>query len=165
MRSKLGMVLPFLSLAMIILCNFSSPASAGSIIVRPIVAYGAEKNSDSPATLAGVRVMLAVNKSKSYGIEISRLLLPTKGEEREVTTFGIILEQKLWGWFSMGIGTIGYFGAEPNSGNPVGITSHLGWEPTSDNMLVPFAAFRTDYIWGHETTNISSLMVGLSFRI
>ncbi|MDH5219562.1 MAG: hypothetical protein OEX19_17780, partial [Gammaproteobacteria bacterium] len=70
--------------------------------------------------------MLRTKGGKRYGLELTRF---SSGEEDVFISAGIVLEQRLFNWFNMSIGTIGYFDYQKTEHNPVGLTTNLGWEP------------------------------------
>ena len=69
--------------------------------------------------------------TKKYGLEVTQF----DSDDNEFTSIGIVLEQRLFKWFNMSIGTIGYFDYGVDSENLIGLTSNLGWEPENH---IPF---------------------------
>ena len=109
----------------------------------------------------GGRILLSSNGLQKYGLEITAF----DGKDAKFTSAGIILEQRLFGWFNMSIGTIGYFGYGDKLLNVPGLTSNLGWEPDNDTSFKPFVTYRNDVIFNRSTIGVlDSLSVGFAFE-
>ena len=129
---------------------------SSSIIVRPHFGFG-----NSGSSHYGARVLLSAGGNKKYGFEFSKF----KTNSDEFSSVGIILEQKLWEWFNMSIGTIGYFDYAKDNQNVVGLTSNLGWEPNNHIPFKPFVSYRNDMVFSKDTTDIfHSISVGFNFE-
>ena len=108
----------------------------------------------------GARVLLNANQTKKYGLEITKFY--TKDDD--FLTAGIVLEQRLYKWFNMSIGTVGYFNYGKNGENIVGVTTNLGWEPENRIPFKPFVTFRTDIIFAKEgVDSLYSINLGFGF--
>lgn len=136
-----------------------------SVVFRPHTGFGYSKSSfskyDGGISHAGGRLLLSASDIRKYGLEVTHFNLANGGN---FTSIGIVLEQRLWDWFNMSIGTIGYFGYGENAENPVGVMANLGWEPRNSETLKPFITYRTDAIFHSKTTMINSLSVGLGWQ-
>ncbi len=108
----------------------------------------------------GGRILLPIGDIKKYGIEITAF--DSKG--KKFISAGIVLEQRLLGWFNMSIGTIGYFGYGDNSVNVAGLTTNLGWEPDNHIPFKPFVTYRNDVIFSNRTEIAHSLSLGFAFE-
>jgi len=134
-----------------------------SLTVRPQIGYGySDSKTLNRGSIyhVGIRILLDAGETKRYGLEVSRF---NRSDGDNYTSSGIILEQRLWGWFNMSIGTIGYFGYGLNSNNVIGLTTNLGWEPVSNGTLKPFVTYRNDVIFSRETDISHSVSLGLAF--
>jgi len=142
-------------------------ALASSLEIRPHVGggYGSELENESSGNLlhVGGRVLLSANEKQSYGVETTYLRVPAKGAHADYLAVGIVLEQRLWNWFNMSIGTVGYVGLSSRTGNPFGIVTNLGWEP-SWGRISPFVTYRSDWIFSNPVVNASSLSVGATLQ-
>lgn len=121
--------------------------------------------SMKPVLLFGTRLLLPASGNKTYGIEVAWLDLYSidkHGMDVRYLATGIILEQKLWQWFNMSIGTIGYIGLGENTENVFGITTNLGWEPDWKKIR-PFITYRSDFIFDDLVIIISSVSLGVDF--
>ncbi len=129
--------------------------------------YGSTLGGGGPAGIAlhaGGRVLLAANPMQVYGVEATYLRVrASDGTHEERLAVGILLEQRLWDWFNMSIGTIGYLGLASAPGNPFGIVTNLGWEPRW-GPVSPFVTYRSDWIFADPTVSVSSLSAGATVR-
>ena len=130
--------------------------NTSTIQIRPHFGYG-----DNNTKHYGLRALLNSNKKQAYGIELTKF----KTNDDEFTAVGIILEQRLWEWFNMSIGTIGYMNYGLDNQNIFGVVSNLGWEPNNSIPFKPFVTFRNDIIFAKEKTqNIYSISFGFKFE-
>ena len=135
-----------------------------SLVVRPQVGYG-YMGSSSPSNKGsvqsfGLRVLLGAGEVKKYGLEATKFQLKNG---RSFSSLGIVIEQRLWGWFHMSIGTVGYFNYDTVLKNPVGLMSNLGWEPVTYKNFKPFVTYRNDLIFAEPRAVVHSLSIGFSF--
>ncbi|HFC52869.1 MAG TPA: hypothetical protein ENJ43_00345 [Gammaproteobacteria bacterium] len=142
-----------------------NPAHAeSSLVVRPQAGYGYLDAGGSGGSggvgHAGVRVLLGAGGNKRYGLEATRFSME---DSRGFGSLGIVLEQRLWSWFNMSIGTVGYFGYGANSENPVGLMTNLGWEPGQYKGFTPFVTYRNDIIFSRNTDVVHSVSLGVAF--
>jgi penicillin V acylase-like amidase (Ntn superfamily) len=128
------------------------------ILFRPHFGYGSvEGNSVSHY---GGRILLSTNNYQKYGLEVTQF----DSDENEFTSIGIVLEQRLFNWFNMSIGTIGYFDYGVDSENLIGLTTNFGWEPDNHIPFKPFITYRNDVIFGQHTDSIHSISIGFNFE-
>ncbi len=135
------------------------------LAVRPQIGYGYLSSSDSlnrgNISHAGLRILLSAGATRKYGLEATTFRL---SNSRNFSSIGIVLEQRLWNWFHMGIGTVGYFGYETGSGSPVGLMTNLGWEPSWYESFRPFITYRNDIIFAEHTGTTHSVSIGIKFE-
>ncbi len=136
-----------------------------SLIIRPQAGYGyldsSAFNNRGGIYHAGARILLNAGETRLYGLEVSRFDLDN-GDN--FISLGIVLEQKLWDWFNMSIGTVGYFGYGVDSKNPIGLMTNLGWEPRSNNAFKPFITYRNDIIFSDKTDIAHSISAGFTLE-
>lgn len=124
--------------------------------LRPHFGFGTDDNS-----YYGGRVLLNAGSIRKYGLEFSKF----KIDSDEFTGVGIVLEQRLWDWFNMSIGTIGYLNYGEENQNIFGLTQNLGWEPNNHIPFKPFVTYRNDTIFAQESTDIfHSISIGFGFE-
>jgi len=125
------------------------------MIVRPH--FGSGYIEGKSTSHYGIRILFPADDGvKRYGIEITSF--------DEFFTAGIILEQRLFGWFNMSIGTVGYFNYGEDPDNVVGLTSNLGWEPDNHIPFKPFVTYRSDVIFVDPVKVINSISIGFNFE-
>ena len=129
--------------------------------IRPHGGVSISNTNDEILNHIGGRVLLPTGGNKAYGLEITRF---SSINESSVWSTGIILEQKLFHWFSMSIGTIGYFGNKNFDKTTAGLSTGLGWEPSKFKTVVPFVIYKTDFIFSEEFTQIQSISLGVSWN-
>ncbi|MBL0703757.1 MAG: linear amide C-N hydrolase [Sulfurospirillum sp.] len=127
-----------------------------AIQIRPHFGYGSEETEHY-----GLRVLLKSNENQAFGLELTEF----KNGSDEFQAIGILLEQRLWNWFNMSIGTVGYFNYGLNNQNPTGLMTNLGWEPNNSTPLKPFITYRGDTIFAkEETKNLHSISIGFKLE-
>jgi penicillin V acylase-like amidase (Ntn superfamily) len=132
------------------------PPTKTNVIVRPHFGYG--MLDDEGIYHYGGRILLPAS-DKRYGLEFTQFV---DDNDESFSSIGIVLEQRLFNWFNMSIGTIGYFDYGVDSDNVIGLTTNLGWEPDNHIPLKPFITYRNDVIFGDDTDTIHSLSIGFS---
>lgn len=125
-----------------------------SLFIRPHFGFG-----DNNVQHMGARILSNSNKHQAYGLEFTKI----KTNDEEFESVGIVLEQRLWDWFNMSIGTIGYFNNGLDDENTIGLVSNLGWEPHNTIPFKPFITLRNDMIFAKDTKNMSSISFGFRF--
>ena len=124
--------------------------------IRPHGGFGSENTKHY-----GLRALLRASQNKVYGLELTKF----ENDNDKFHTVGIVLEQRLWEWFNMSMGTIGYFNYGKNNENAMGFMSNLGWEPNNSIPFRPFITLREDIIFAKEKTkSLHSLSVGFKFE-
>jgi hypothetical protein len=104
--------------------------------------------------------LLPATDKRRYGLELTQFV---DENDESFSSIGIVLEQRLFKWFNMSIGTIGYFDYGVDSDNVIGLTTNLGWEPDNHIPFKPFITYRNDMIFGDETDTIHSLSIGFTW--
>jgi hypothetical protein len=146
--------------ALLLIFSCASARAGSSLQVRPQGGIGFL--SGTTYSHAGLRVLLPAGDYQKYGLEVSHLNILDGSDES--TAIGIVLEQRLWEWFNMSIGTIGYFGYAERTGNPVGLVTNLGWEPQMKSDWEPFVTYRNDIIFATKIATGSAISVGVSYK-
>ena len=108
----------------------------------------------------GLRILLNSSDKQSYGLEITKFT-----KKSDFKAIGIVLEQRLWGWFNMSIGTIGYFDYGAEKQNLIGLVSNIGYEPDNHIPFKPFLTYRNDIIFlKNKTKTLHSFSIGFKFE-
>ena len=124
------------------------------ITLRPHFGYG--YTGREGISHYGIRLLLPAGSTKRYGIEFTKF--------SEFFVAGIVLEKRLFEWFNMSIGTVGYFNHKSGQNNVIGLVSNLGWEPDNHIPFKPFVTYRSDAIFESPIRSISSIVVGFNFE-
>ena len=130
---------------------------AQTVMIRPDVSAGFFKTGDTLdfSFTYGGKILLMANNFQRYGVLIEHLVL----DDESYLATGIFLEQLVFRYFNMGIGTVGYIGLK-NGGNPFGIYSHLGFEYSIKRFHF-LAAYRSDMIFGTRLISNNAIMLGV----
>jgi penicillin V acylase-like amidase (Ntn superfamily) len=128
--------------------------STSTLQIRPHFGYGNQNT-----THYGARILLNSSNTQAYGLEVTEF----KTKDDDFLAIGIVLEQRLWEWFNMSIGTIGYF--DHKNQNSIGLVSNLGWEPNNHIPFRPFITYRNDIIFAKDKTEtLHSISAGFKFE-
>jgi len=134
--------------------SFTEPKS--TLAIRPHFGFASDDSKHY-----GVRLLLKSSKKQAYGLELTKF----KTNDDEFDAIGIVLEQRLWEWFNMSIGTVGYFDYGVDKQNVVGLVSNLGWEPNNHIPFNPFVTLRNDIIFEKdEIKKLNSVSFGMKVR-
>jgi len=128
-----------------------------SLIFRPHFGYGSLDGENM--FHYGGRILLPAGEIRKWGLEVTKFV----SDDNEFTALGIVLEQRLFEWFNMSMGTVGYFDYGRDSENLIGLTTNLGWEPDNHIPLKPFITYRNDVIFDKNTDVVHSISAGFSF--
>lgn len=143
----------------LMLCLTSTMVHAGDVILlRP--QFGMGTLDGRYCEHAGLRLLQGVTDIRRYGLELSRV----NSKVGDFISTGIVLEQRLAGWFNMSIGTIAYLGVGQGSRNYPGVVANLGWEPETNGALRPFVTLRNDVLFADSTLSGLSLSVGMGMQ-
>lgn len=148
-----------------LLSNSNFIYAKSALIIRPQMGYG---YYDSPTSQEagsiyhyGTRILLGAGETQRYGLEVSRFEVDGGGDFIAV---GIVLEERLWDFLNLSIGTVGYFGYIESANNPVGLMTNVGWEPRWDKRIKPFITYRNDMIFSEKMDSVYSLSFGVSLE-
>ncbi len=109
----------------------------------------------------GGRFQLSAGATQSYGLEASYVVPVANGSAGQYFAVGVVLEQTVWKWFYMAIGTIGYVGINGTARQPFGIVTDLGVGHLFGDHFRPSLTYRSEFIFASPVATIDSLSVGL----
>lgn len=137
-----------------------------TILIRPDSSAG-YCNADDMKGFSytyGLKLLLMANEFQRYGIKVDRLTVMGDNTASYIST-GLFIEQVLFNYFNMGIGTVGYINTVQQGENPFGLYSHLGFEYNFTKHFGLMAAYQSDLIFRkHITRNDAFLLeIGLRF--
>ena len=139
---------------------------AQSVIIRPNSSIG-YFNADDVKGLSytyGAKILLVANEFQRYGIKIDHLNVLADKKESYVST-GLFIEQVLFKYFNMGIGTVGYINTIELGENPFGLYTHLGFEYNFNKYIGIVTSYQSEFIFRKSFTmnNAFLLEIGLRF--
>ena len=153
MKNQMRNPAVYLFASLLVAINVSA-AEESVIKIRPHVGLG---DLDGKAYQhAGVRLLLDANSSQKYGFELTKV----RTRQDNYVAAGIVLEKRMFGWFNLSIGTIGYFRQGQGSRNYPGLVANLGWEPPTTGAIKPFVTYRNDTIFADKTLVGNALSAG-----
>lgn len=109
----------------------------------------------------GIKLLLFANESQRFGILADHLLATNNNNVSYLCT-GLMLEQVLFKYFIMGIGTIGYINTMKKGENPFGIYTHLGFKYNFSKYFGILASYRCDFIFRNQFTMYNAFNLGLN---
>jgi len=147
---------------LILLAVCGSNIFAQTVMFRPTAAVGYFNNENAKGIsyCYGGKILLMANDFQRYGILVNHLILT--GDDSYLSV-GIYLEQVIFRYFNMGIGTVGYIGLSDNK-NPFGLYSHLGFEYPFANRFHFLAAYQSEMIFTQEITMNNAFMLGIGIN-
>jgi hypothetical protein len=77
---------------------------------------------------------------------------------------GLFIEQVVFKYFNMGIGTVGYINTVQWGENPFGLYSHLGFEINFTKWLGIVAAYQSDFIFRKSITMNNAFLLEISLK-
>jgi len=133
-----------------------------TVLIRPNVSVGYVFADDARGLSFnyGLKLLLFANKSQRFGILVDHLFVP--GDENvSYLRAGLILEQVLFKYFNMGIGTIGYINMVQKGENPFAIYTHLGFEYNFSKYIGILASYQCDFIFRKPFCMNNAFQLGL----
>jgi hypothetical protein len=112
---------------------------------------------------AGGRFLMAAGTFRRWGLDATYRRMEFE-ETLEYLRIGIVLEQVLWKYFHIAIGTVGYVGLGGDGGNPFGLFTGLGYERHFGRFSFA-AVYGSELIFDREMTNASSLQLVIGLGV
>ena len=132
------------------------------ILIRPNASVGYAFADDTKGLTVnyGLKVLLFANKFQRFGILVDHLFI-LSDDNVSYLRAGLMLEQVLFKYFNMGIGTIGYINMVQKGENPFGIYTHLGFEYNFSKHVGILAAYQCDFIFRKPFSMNNAFQLGL----
>jgi hypothetical protein len=143
------------------------PFSYGqTVLIRPDggVGYLSADDVSGWAVNYGLKLHLSANEFQRYGIIVNHLFLPENDQVSYLCT-GIMIEQVVFKYFNMGIGSIGYINLMQTGENPFALYTHLGFEYKFTEYINIVAAYRSDFIFRAKFTMYNAFLFGLGIKL
>jgi hypothetical protein len=153
-------------IALILLFAIISFSYGQSVLIRPDsgVGYFSAGDVKGWAVNYGLKLHLSANEFQRYGIIVNHLFLP-KNDQVSYLCAGIMIEQVLFKYFNMGIGSVGYINFVQTGENPFGLYTHLGFEYNFSKYAGIMAAYRSDFIFRAKFTMYNAFLFGLGIKL
>jgi hypothetical protein len=146
---------------------FTSNLCGQSVLLRGNSSIGGffSKESRGLSYSYGLKTMLKANDKQRYGIEVDNLVfVHNANSNSSFLRIGIFLEQVLYKYFNMGIGTVGYIDLSDKESNPFGIYSHLGFEYPFCKRYHFLLGYENDFIFRKQLMTNASFMFGIGMK-
>jgi hypothetical protein len=136
-----------------------------TVLVRPggSVGYCKADDMEGLSYTYGLKILLMSNDFQRYGIKVDHYNI-LADEYHSYLSTGIFIEQVLFKFFSMGIGTVGYINIIDWGENPFGLYTHLGFEYNLTKWFSIVAAYQSDFIFRRSFTMNSAFLLEIGFR-
>ena len=156
---KISVILVFVFLL------FAGNIYGQTVLVRPGASIG-YFNADDIKGLSytyGLKILLMANEFQRYGIKIDHLNIMADDKHSYLST-GLFIEQVLFNYFNMGIGTVGYINTKEWGENPFGLYTHLGFEYNFNKRFGIVAAYQSEFIFRKSFTMNNAFLLEIALR-
>jgi hypothetical protein len=103
------------------------------------------------------------NEFQRYGIKIDYLNI-LADEKLTYLSTGLFIEQIVFKYFNMGIGTVGYINTVQWGENPFGLYTHSGFEYNFNKWFGFVAAYQSEFIFRKSFTINNAFLFEISLR-
>jgi len=137
-----------------------------TVLIRPNAGVGYLSANDfkEMAVNYGLKIHLTANEFQRYGILFDYLFIP-KNDHLSYLRTGIMLEQILFKYFNMGIGTIGYIDLAQKKEYTFGIYTHLGYEHKFTKHFNIVSSYQSDFIFRKNFTMYNAFLFGMGIQL
>jgi len=136
-----------------------------TVLIRPGSSVG-YCNADDMKGLSytyGLKILLMANEFQRYGVKIDHLNILAEDTHSYLST-GLFIEQIVFKYFNMGIGTIGYINTVQWGENPFGLYTHLGFEYNFNKWFSIVAAYQSEFIFRKSFTMNNAFLLEVGFK-
>jgi hypothetical protein len=157
---KVSVVLVF------ILFLFAGNIYGQTVLVRPggSIGYCTADDMKGLSYTYGIKILLMANEFQRYGVKVDHLNILADDKMSYLST-GLFIEQVLFKYFNMGIGTVGYINLLEKGENPFGLYTHLGFEYNFNKWFGILAAYQTDFIFRNSFTMNNAFLLEIGIRL
>jgi len=136
-----------------------------TVLIRPgsSVGYCKADDMEGLSYTYGLKILLMSNDFQRYGVKVDHFNILADDKHSYLST-GLFIEQVVFKYFNMGIGTVGYINTVQWGENPFGIYSHLGFEYNFTNRFSIVAAYQSDFIFRKSFTTNSAFLLEIGVR-
>jgi len=145
---------------------FASNIYGQTVIIRPgsSIGYCSADDMNGISRTAGLKILLMANEFQRYGVKIDILNISPDDKHSYLST-GLFIEQVVFNYFNMGIGTVGYINTKQKGENPFGLYSHLGFEYNFNKSFVFLVAYQSEFIFRKTFTSNNALLLEVGFKL
>jgi hypothetical protein len=136
-----------------------------TVLVRPgsSIGYCSADDMKGVSYTYGLKILLMANEFQRYGVKIDHLNILADDKHSYLST-GIFIEQAVFKYFNMGIGTVGYINTIQWGENPFGLYTHLGFEYNFKKVFSIVAAYQSEFVFRNSFTMNNALLLEIGLR-
>jgi hypothetical protein len=144
---------------------FASNIYAQTVTIRPggSIGYCSADDMKGLSYSYGLKILLMANEFQRYGIKIDHLNILADEKQSYLCT-GLFIEQVVFKYFNMGIGTVGYINTKQQGDNPFGLYTHLGFKYNFVKWFGIVAAYQSDFIFRKSFTTNNAFLLEVGFK-
>jgi len=144
---------------------FASNVYGQTVLIRPSssVGYCSADDMEGLSYTYGLKILLMANEFQRYGVKIDYLNI-LADEIHSYLSTGLFIEQIVFKYFNMGIGTVGYINTVQWGENPFGLYTHLGFEYNFNKWFSIVAAYQSEFIFRKSFTMNNAFLLEVGFK-
>jgi len=127
------------------------------------IGYCSADDMNGLSHTSGLKILLMANEFQRYGVKIDILNVSPDDKHSYLST-GLFIEQVVFNYFNMGIGTVGYINTKQKGENPFGLYSHLGFEYNFNKSFVFLLAYQSEFIFRKQFTSNNALLFETGYK-
>jgi hypothetical protein len=149
----------------LLFCVLAGTVYGQTVLFRPNASVGYFYAGDMSGLSYdyGIKILIAANDFQRYGVKVDHLNL-TGDTAKSYLVTGIFLEQVVFKYFNMGIGTVGYINLKQGREHPFGIYTHLGFEYSFTSHFNIMAAYQSEFIFSDPFAMNNAFAAGIGFK-
>jgi hypothetical protein len=126
---------------------------SSTVIIRPSgsIGYWSADDIKGLSYTYGLKVLLMANEFQRYGLIIDHINIMAD-DKHSYLCMGLYIEQVVFKYFNMGIGTVGYVNTINWGENPFGLYTHLGFEYYFNKWFGVVANYQSEFIFRNSFT-------------
>jgi hypothetical protein len=150
---------------MLFALTFASNIYGQTVLIRPSssVGYFSADDLSGLSYTYGLKILLMANEFQRYGVKIDYLNI-LADETHSYLSTGLFIEQIVFKYFNMGIGTVGYINTIQWGENPFGLYTHLGFEYNFNKWFSIVAAYKSEFIFRKSFTMNNAFLLEVGFK-
>jgi len=151
---------------MLFVLLFASNVYGQTVLIRPCssVGYFSADDLSGLSYTYGLKILLMANEFQRYGVKIDHLNI-LADETHSYLSTGLFIEQIVFKYFNMGIGTVGYINTIQWGENPFGLYTHLGFEYNFNKWFSIVAAYQSEFIFRKSFTMNNAFLLEVGFKM